>query len=542
MASVEKLITENIDIWSNAIKPKAATGRGRGKSNNSKYELYGIKKLRELILELAVRGLLVPQDPNDEPAEELLNNLNSEHAKLVHEGLIRKRRKLPNLSLNKVEKKLPDQWALVRLADIALVDMGNSPPGDTYNETGNGVPLINGPVEFSKHHFGKTLKVKFTTAPNIMCDEGDILVCVRGATTGRTNIAAFPACIGRGVARVRSLGYQEFVNLLMWENQYRLLAKGTGTTFPSISYVDLAGHMVMLPPLKEQHRIVAKVDELMALCDQLEQQTEASLTAHQTLVETVLAALITGDGGHAGDELNASILFFEHFDTLFTTEQSVDQLKQTILQLATSGKLISFPDGTKRGMLKDYLSFGPRNGLSPKECAYETPYKVLKLGATSYGTLNLEQTKNVDLNVEEKSHLWLKAGDILVQRGNSHIFVGSNVLIEQNVENVIYPDLMMKLRVTSEVIPSYVSLWLKSPLIRKFMWDRMTGTSGTMPKISKKIVESIPLSVPPIDVQTKVVEHVSLLLDLCDQLKQRLTDSKTTQLHLADAMAEQAVG
>ena len=74
--SVEKLITENLDIWTSAIKTRSASGRG----SSNKLELFGIKKLRELILELAVRGKLVPQDPNDEPASVLLDRIRAERA------------------------------------------------------------------------------------------------------------------------------------------------------------------------------------------------------------------------------------------------------------------------------------------------------------------------------------------------------------------------------------------------------------------------------------------------------------------------------
>ncbi|CAI0927026.1 hypothetical protein [Serratia quinivorans] len=76
---VEKLITEHIDTWTSALKTRSTAGRG----SNGKIDLYGIKKLRELILELAVRGKLVPQDPNDEPASELLKRIAAEKVELV---------------------------------------------------------------------------------------------------------------------------------------------------------------------------------------------------------------------------------------------------------------------------------------------------------------------------------------------------------------------------------------------------------------------------------------------------------------------------
>ena len=82
---VEKLVTDHLDLWTTALKRKSTAGRG----SSSKVELYGIKKLRELILELAVRGMLVPQDPSDEPASELLKRIAAEKAKLVKEGKIK---------------------------------------------------------------------------------------------------------------------------------------------------------------------------------------------------------------------------------------------------------------------------------------------------------------------------------------------------------------------------------------------------------------------------------------------------------------------
>jgi type I restriction enzyme S subunit len=230
-----------------------------------------------------------------------------------------------------------------------------------------------------------------------------------------------------------------------------------------------------------------------------------------------------------------------HFDTLFITQESIDQLKQAILYLAVNGALVKFPEDSKEITLKEILSFGPRNGFSPKESPNETEQKVLKLGATSYGYLDLSQTKFFEGEIPSGSHLWIKAGDILVQRGNSHNFVGSNVLIEEDVADVIYPDLMMKLRVNKGVMASYVSLWLSGSPARKHMWEAMTGTSGTMPKISKGVVESIPIVVPSMDIQERVVANVKYLLTICDQLKARFDEAKTTQLHLADAIVEQAL-
>jgi len=123
-------------------------------------------------------------------------------------------------------------------------------------------------------------------------------------------------------------------------NQF--MAKMNQLAQPKLALHRILSSAIALPPLAEQHRIVAKVDELMLLCDQLEQQTEESLSAHQTLVEVLLAALTESDSAVPVKEsfqTNWQRLA-EHFDILFTTEASIEQLKQTILQLAVMGKLV----------------------------------------------------------------------------------------------------------------------------------------------------------------------------------------------------------
>lgn len=100
---------------------------------------------------------------------------------------------------------LPEGWAWVRLGDIAEVVMGNSPPGTSYNRFGRGVPLINGPTEFGPGQLDNPAVVQYTDEPSRMCEVGDLLLCVRGSTTGRTNVASFAACIGRGVAAIRAV-------------------------------------------------------------------------------------------------------------------------------------------------------------------------------------------------------------------------------------------------------------------------------------------------------------------------------------------------
>ncbi|MDR7022107.1 restriction endonuclease subunit S [Aeromonas salmonicida] len=538
---IENLITDHLDLWSAAVRPKSSAGRG----NNSKLELTGIKKLRELILELAVRGKLVPQDPSDEPASVLLERIAAEKARLVkEEGLRTSANEVVNIADEYIE--CPRHWKWARLGNIAkFIDYR----GKTPNKIDAGVRLITAknirygyidliPEEFiSEADYEQWMTRGF---PRV----GDTLF----TTEAPLGNAAVIDINERFALAQRAICFQwhysdisrfMLIQILASPFQNQLLDNSSGMTATGVKASRLKEIPVVVPPAEEQHRIVAKVDELMALCDQLEQRSESQLAAHQTLVEALLATLT--DSCDADELAQNWARLSTHFDTLFTTEASIDALKQTILQLTVTGTLVSWGNNVREEKLKNCISFGPRNGFSPKETTEDTGFYVLKLGATSYGSLNLAEIKKIDVAIEKESHLFIRKNDILIQRGNSANYVGSNCLVECDVDGIIYPDLMMKITVNHKVSAKYLSLWLSSPRSRHFMWDRMTGTSGTMPKISKKVVEEIPVMVPLMACQNDIVAKVDELMTLGDQLKSRLQTSQQTQLALAESLVAGAL-
>ncbi|EKO3605281.1 restriction endonuclease subunit S [Vibrio metschnikovii] len=537
--AVENLITEHIDIWTSTVKTKSTSGRGSSK----KLELYGVKKLRELILELAVRGKLVPQDPSDEPASVLLERIAQEKAQLVKKKKIKKPRKYEPIDDNSLPFNIPSSWKWARIEDLGH-DLGQKKPDKTFTYVDVGsinkeLGYIDEPsiLEHSeapsraRKLVQKNTVIYSTVRPYLL----NIAVIDRDfnpepiASTAFAIIHPLSGISSSYIYRyLRSPSFIEYVESVQ-----------TGIAYPAINDKQFFFGLIPVPPSAEQHRIIAKVDELMALCDQLEQQTEASIEAHQVLVTTLLDTLT--HSADANELMQNWARISEHFDTLFTTEESIDQLKQTILQLAVMGKLVHFGADPMEAYVKDVSSFGPRNGLSPKEVQVDTGIKVLKLGATSYGSLNLDESKSVDVDIEKTSHLWLKKGDILIQRGNSANYVGCNCLVKEDVCDVIYPDLMMKIRPSKTVSSEFLSTWLSSPMAREFMWTRMTGTSGTMPKISKKVVEAIPIIVPSRKIQDIIVSKVEELFSICELLKQLISETQQTQSQLTDTIVEQAV-
>jgi type I restriction enzyme S subunit len=96
---------------------------------------------------------------------------------------------------------IPEEWEVKTLGDVSEIIMGQSPAGNSYNQNANGIALINGPTEFTEKY---PIKIQWTTLPTKLCKEGDILLCIRGSSTGRMNISNDSYCIGRGVAAIRA--------------------------------------------------------------------------------------------------------------------------------------------------------------------------------------------------------------------------------------------------------------------------------------------------------------------------------------------------
>ncbi|HCH6571075.1 TPA: restriction endonuclease subunit S, partial [Vibrio parahaemolyticus] len=344
--ALENLITEHIDIWTSAVKTKSTSGRGSSK----KLELYGVKKLRELILELAVRGKLVPQDPNDEPASVLLERISVEKAKLVKEKKIKKQKDLPAISDDELPYLIPENWEWCRLDDICFgITSGSTPPKSSFNES-EGIPYLkvynirDQKVDFDYKPQFVDIECHLTKLKRSCLYPGDVIMNIVGPPLGKVAIISndYPEWnCNQAITFFRPIETSL--------NTYIYTYLRAGTFLKAIDLIGTAGQdnisvtksrsiLLPTPPLKEQHRIVAKVDELMALCDQLEQQTESSIEAHQVLLTTLLDTLT--NSADADELMQNWARISEHFDTLFTTEESIDQLKQTILQLAVMGKLV----------------------------------------------------------------------------------------------------------------------------------------------------------------------------------------------------------
>ncbi|MBK5538954.1 restriction endonuclease subunit S [Pseudomonas sp. TH05] len=307
----------------------------------------GIKKLRELILELAVRGKLVPQDPSDEPASELLKRIAEEKARLVAEGKIKKQKPLVAIVEEENPFELPVGWQWSSLAQVAFVNPRNAAVDSIEVSF---VPMTFIGTRFDDQHAQEPRRWKEVKQGFTHFAEGDIGVAKITPCFENSKACVFSNLVnglGAGttelhiVRPVNGTLDPRYVLAYLKSPQFLLVGetKMTGTAGQKRLPKDFVeANPFPLPPLAEQHRIVAKVDELMALCDRLEAQQADAGSAHAQLVQALLDSLT--QASDATDFATNWQRLAEHFNTLFATTSSINALKQTLLQLAVMGKLV----------------------------------------------------------------------------------------------------------------------------------------------------------------------------------------------------------
>ncbi|UUO22875.1 restriction endonuclease subunit S [Colwellia sp. M166] len=588
MAGVEKLITEHIDVWTSAIKKRNATGRGTSK----KIELTGIKKLRELILELAVRGKLVPQDASDEPASVLLEKISQIKQQLISNKTIKKTRKQPEISTEDQLYTLPSGWAWARLEDVYDVRDGTH---DSPKAQLTGYPLVtsknlsSGKLDLSDiKYISEADHLKIIARSKV--DRDDILFAMIGSIGNPVIVDLEPDFSIKNVGLFKY--FDKDLSVPLFLKNYLIYAsviiksQSGGGVQPFVSLGKLRSFVISLPPLAEQHRIVAKVDELMALCDQLEQQTEQSLSAHQTLVEVLLASLTNGtsaDDDNKEDFQTSWQRIAEHFDVLFTTEASIEQLKQTILQLAVMGKLVpQNPNDEPASVLLDKIAEEkaqliadkkikkqkPLPAITDEEKPFELPNgwewttlshigvftggKTPSKANSDYWNGDVPWVTPKDMKVEEifdsEDHVTkLAITDGLAQIDTeSLLFVARSGILRRKFPVAITKSVctvnqdLKVLSLIDKYIANYVLLMMKG--FEMYILENLTKIGTTVESLRFDDFSKHYFIMPPLKEQQRIVAKVDELLALCDQLKARLGDAQTTQLHLADAVVENALG
>jgi type I restriction enzyme, S subunit len=561
-------ITNAMDIWTSAIGPAA------GGARSGKREAYGIKKLRELILKLAVRGKLVPQDSSDEPASLLLERVIKQLAQHPQKRLARSRDDL-RVVTGDMPFALPPGWVAARNDSLFALRKGKKPR--TVSELPSGLPYLD--IEA----LDRGNIVRFTddeTCPR--ATDEDILVVCDGSRSGLI-LDGKNGVVGSTLAVIDTPRMiQPFVRLLFMEAYERLNSTMKGAAIPHLDTGRLMRAVVGLPPLNEQRRIVAKVHELTGLCDRLEQQQSRSSEAHDNLVEVLLATLANGGAPQALAHAWSRIA--TNFDALVINESSIEQLKEAILQLAVQGKLVpQNPSDEPASLLlarilesREQLIRNGRAkrgaklaGIIPEDTPFALPpgwvwtrfedlinpefplsYGVLVPGPDVENGVPLVRIEDLDIkNPRERpsksiakdidanyDRTRLMGGEILMGVVGS---IGKLGIAPPSWKGANIARAVCRIKPTDLVKKGFVVWLLQSELMR----GRFVGDTRTLaqPTLNIGLIRSALTPLPPSAEQHRIVDKLEELMALCDALKARIAEARTSQLHLADAVLEQAV-
>lgn len=544
----------------------------------------GIPRLRELILKLAMQGKLVPQDPNDSPASELLRSIDAEKKRLVRQRKIKAPKTLPEVTASDEPYSLPHGWQWVRLGAIGNIFNGNSINASEKESKYAGVeglPYIATkdvgygfePLDYDNGICIPPDEEKFRIA-----HQGAVLICAEGGSAGKKcGLTDRDICFGNKLFANELFGQipSRFILYVYLSPVFR--ASFTAAMTGIIGGVSIAKFVeipIPLPPLDEQHRIVAQIDRLMARCDALENLRNEREKKRLATHAAALSQLIDTTGNRSTNDAWAFIT--QHFGDLYSVKENITELRKAILQLAVRGRLTDQNDkdgsatdtlvkvASERRRLKiqespnpirdpkplgyeipgnwewrclgDLLVSGPTNGFSPRAVDYETPVRSLTLSATTSGIFKGEHAKFIADEISSDSDLWLRDGDILVQRGNTLEYVGVPAVYRGEPNCYIYPDLMMKLRVSSELDTDYLYFAMSSEPARNFLRERASGTSGTMPKINQKTLKSLPIPIPPIQEQHRIVVKINQLMKMCNALEEKIDAAANQQTALLSSL------
>ena len=552
-----------------------------------------VPRLRRFILALAVRGKLVEQDTEDESATELLKRIAAAKTRLVKAGKIRKRPDLFYAEGISPPFNLPAMWCWCRLDTVGAIIGGGTPPAAdpaNFSEPGTGIPWLT-PADLGGYnnlyieHGSRDLSEKgLRSSSATMMPVGTVLFTSR-APIGYVAIAVNPIATNQGFKSIVPYvgDCSRFIALTMQTFAPEINANAPGTTFKEVSGKIVAGVPIPLPPLAEQHRIVAKVDELMALCDRLEEARTERETRRDRLAAASLARLNEPDPD-LGVFRNHTAFALDNLIPLTTRPDQIKTLRQTILNLAVRGKLIEQDPNDEpaaelltriaeeKARLADGLSSRGRRSdgrarveafeftlpmgwtlstlgsvaLKITDGAHQTPTYVgsgvpfVSVKDFSAGRLDFSNTRFIT----ESEHRLLykrcdpKRGDILIGRIGT---LGRAVLVDTDDEFSLFVSVGLIRFSHENIVPELFRMLLNSPLVEG-EFDRIKIGGGTHTnKLNLGDLQTVALPIPPLAEQHRIVAKVDELMVLCDRLEASLTTRDDTLGRLIGALLHEAL-
>lgn len=526
---------DHLDVWVEA--QSESSGRGRGATRRARN--VGLIQLRKLILDLAITGKLCPNNQEMNSIQSLVENDLQQQ--------IGKKYKFRKLSEKEQFQSIPESWTWTDIRSIGYPLKQKKPDRRfTYIdvgsiESGSGKIIEPSLLEASEapSRARKIVKngtvIYSTVRPylnNVAVIENDF---------DEEPIASTAFAVVHPSKHVNSQ-YIYYYLLSPTFVQY-VESVQAGIAYPSINNKQFYGAPFPLAPLEEQKRIVAKVDELMGLIDDLEAQTETARESHAELVDALLRSLVESEDANALT-LNWATLS-PHFDTLFTTEESVEKLKVCILDLAASGRL-SFGRSYKfqEYRLEDLID-KMDSGWSPACHAYpvsnDEVWGVLKTTCVQNLRFHQHENKELPQKLKPRPKAETKKGDILFTRAGPFNRVGIACHVKGVRPRLMISDKIIRMRPIKDlVLGDYLTLTLMHGDGKIYLTKCKSGMAKSQVNISQTKLKMTPILVPELDKQKHIVRKVDHLMTFCDELIANIRTSEALKVELAESVVHYA--
>lgn len=531
----------------------------------------GVARLREMVLALAVSGRLTERaDFKDNPAVDLLGKLKQELSD--YKAANRYRRTAGDRDAkNDLIASAPNGWVNARLGQIGVLIRGVS-----YNKAV--ARSVNGQRMtglLRANNIGSNISFNdLVYVPSDLVDKeqvlraGDVLIAMSSGSkdlVGKAAIVLEDTDFGFGAFcgafRPMPSLQCEFVRVVMQSPQYRdyVSSQGKGIGINNLTKGHIEDYEFFLPPIEEQSRIVAKVDELMALCDTLEAQQQARRKLQNNLRQSILQAVANSQSPL--ELQTAWKRLADNFGELFHAPEDVADLRKLLSELAIRGALdaldepsdttvvetylaelagkksgkrfakiihieedIPLPNGWRWVLLEDLLA-DSESGWSPKcdsEPRRSGEWGVLKVSAVTWGVFNPEENKRLPLSLEARTECEVKPGDFMLSRANTAELVARSVIAPASCpEKLLMSDKIVRLAFLDERLKRWINLVNNSELARSYYKARATGTSDSMRNVSRQVIHELPIPLPSLQVQERVLKALDRLMTFCDDLEQQ---------------------
>jgi len=475
------------------------------------------KKLRQKILDLAIRGKLVPQDPNDEPASVLLERIRAEKEKLIKEGKIKRSKKSASASdtphyENDAPFEIPESWEWTTINDICTkIGSGSTPRGSNYAE--KGIPFFRSQNVYNDGLVYDDIKYITEDVHKMMIGTevraNDLLLNITGGSLGRCAIVPNEFCKGnvsQHVCILRTIiALPAYLHLFIISDYFAATMILSGSGREGLPKYSLEIMQIPLPPLTEQHRIVAAVEQCFSLIDTLESAKEDLQTSIVQAKSKILDLAIHGKLVPQDPNDEPAIELLKRINPKFTPCDNA-HYENNPIEIPENWEWVRMSDIAVSELGKT-LDKGKNSG---------SPYNYLCAFNVKWCSFDLSVVKKILLENDELERYKVRKGDLLICEGGD---VGRAAIWESD-NDIYYQNALHRVRFKND-INQYFYLYVLQYYKSLGMIDDVSG-GVTIKHFTQNSMKKLSFPLPPYQEQQRIVAKIEELFAVLDRIKESI--------------------